>query len=412
MKTKKISELTMMETVSDAANVLVEENGEAKRVPAGKILPEHLRFGETVEMGDTLTWDGNTEGLTGVDFGSDAAYKVSDAVFSTEDCVNGVNSSLKLPDMVIQEECVISNFNGVTYVNCGNFPAVYSVPPECVGVDFYGVTFPEAGTYLAKAPFYHCSSLTIPGFGGFVTKTVKPIDTKFLPEHLQFGETVVGPDTLTWDGNKEGHVVVTKEYQGSEYWYVKVSDNTPTMADFANGASVKAFSRGFFEPVEVHDEGNAIAVADFAAIILEDNVSLFEVVFPEKGIYFLDDPSYGTTEALRIPGYTGFPTKTVVKPIDKKYLPGAASCTNFYNAQEDDYIYTDKACSIKASKNDVVEALSRGIIYLCSSENTHSIVGRVSFFDGYAKLLAIDITNGNVHAYDYYSAEHIAAGPS
>ena len=40
MNTKKISELTMMETVSDAANVLVEENGEAKRVPAGKILPE------------------------------------------------------------------------------------------------------------------------------------------------------------------------------------------------------------------------------------------------------------------------------------------------------------------------------------------------------------------------------------
>ena len=50
MKTKKISELTMMETVSDAANVLVEENGEAKRVPAGKMvagsLPEHLQFGD------------------------------------------------------------------------------------------------------------------------------------------------------------------------------------------------------------------------------------------------------------------------------------------------------------------------------------------------------------------------------
>lgn len=34
MKTKKISELTILGTVSDATNVLVEENGEAKRVPA------------------------------------------------------------------------------------------------------------------------------------------------------------------------------------------------------------------------------------------------------------------------------------------------------------------------------------------------------------------------------------------
>ena len=37
METKRITDLTILESLSDAANVLVEENGEAKRVPAGNL---------------------------------------------------------------------------------------------------------------------------------------------------------------------------------------------------------------------------------------------------------------------------------------------------------------------------------------------------------------------------------------
>lgn len=280
MNTKKISELTMMETVSDAANVLVEENGEAKRVPAKMMvagsLPEHLQFGETVVGGDTLTWDGNTEGLTSITLPyGPTLYKVSDAVPSKDDFANG---------------CTI---------------------------------------------FMYAPESSEPGYVASVT-----------PDNVQ---------SIFYDG----------------------------CAVFEDGAVM---------------------------IVPYDNYDADGLVLPEKGVYFISMPDMYCGK-FTIPGYTGFPTKAI-KTIDKQYLPGAASCTKFYNAQEDDYIYTDKACSIKASKNDVDEALSRGIIYLCSSENTYSIIGRVSFFDGYAKLLAIDVTNGNVHAYDYYSAEHIAAGPS
>lgn len=184
MNTKKINELTMMETVSDAANVLVEENGEAKRVPAGKMvagsLPEHLQFGETVVGGDTLTWDGNTEGLVSVG----EFYKVSDTVFSAEDCTNGIDASLinNIIDAVFQSECSAVGVNGSTVVrDIENSPIAVSIPPEGVGVDLDGLTFPETGTYLLNAGFMHCGSLTVHGFGGFPTKVIKPIDKKYLP---------------------------------------------------------------------------------------------------------------------------------------------------------------------------------------------------------------------------------------
>jgi hypothetical protein len=285
-------------------------------------------FYETVVGGDTLTWDGNTEGLTSVNFYSDSAYKVSDAVFSTEDCVNGVNSSLKLPDRVIQEECVIFNNGGVSFAQCAGFPAVFSVPPECVGVDINDITFPEAGTYLMKTPYYHCSSLSIPGFGGF--PSIKPIDTKFLPEPLQFGETEVMGDTLTWDGNTEGLMRV--EDEGGFLVLYKVSNATPSIEDFASGASYDATGPdGNPDTTELTANDiesliDGIILVDMVIVVHENaaNVELEDMgglSFPEPGTYFASSADGSYTSSLTIPGYTGFVTKTV-KPIEEKYIPG------------------------------------------------------------------------------------------
>ena len=193
MKTKKINELMMMETVSDAANVLVEENGEAKRVPAGKMvagsLPEHLQFGETVVGGDTLTWDGDPADLESIDVSGDGSAllcKVSDSTPQTDAFQNGIvmvtpsaTISLTYDEMVAQ---------GWTFGEDGMVNAntnFFVVPSD--NYNFNGVVIPSKGTYFLCVPAasHYVSSLTIPGYTGFVTKTVKPLDEKYLPDNVK-----------------------------------------------------------------------------------------------------------------------------------------------------------------------------------------------------------------------------------
>lgn len=208
MQTKKINELTMMETVSDAANVLVEENGEAQRVPAGKMvagsLPEHLQFGGEIEVpGDTLTWDGNTDGLLCV---MDALYKVSDAVPPIERiAANSV--TVRYPDGQ-ERKFEFTDSNIQIYDTNAGFPAGFTqinltasddqdlgvftiVDEDFVGVDTMGASFPEVGVYVFPNEYFTPVSLTIPGYTGFPTKAIKPIDKKYLPADIGGGNDVM-----------------------------------------------------------------------------------------------------------------------------------------------------------------------------------------------------------------------------
>lgn len=151
--------------------------GFAKEQIDPKVLPESLQFGKTTVQGDTLEWDGNTEGLVSDNNG--IAYKVSDAVFSAEDCANGVEATLNIGT----GECTVVDMGGVTMIIVdGEMGAAYSVPAECVGVDFDGIAFPKAGVYFANIPdAYYCTSLTIPGYSGFTKTEIKTIKPEYLP---------------------------------------------------------------------------------------------------------------------------------------------------------------------------------------------------------------------------------------
>lgn len=135
-----------------------------------------LPFGEETitEGGDTLTWDGNTEGL--VNFGG-SHYKISDVVLTLDDCANGVHivangESAEVPLAYIQEFYAQSGIVGCDYF--------FSVPED--NYQALGLTFPEAGVYFCKADVT-LESITIPGYTGFVTtKTVvKTLDEKYMP---------------------------------------------------------------------------------------------------------------------------------------------------------------------------------------------------------------------------------------
>lgn len=288
MNTKKINELTMMETVSDAANVLVEENGEAKRVPAGKMvagsLPEHLQFGEeiaTVSGPVNITWDGNTDGSVKVFAGESGAffYKVSDDVFSDE--------QLKLMSISLSTD--------LTFV-------------------------------LAD---------------------------------------------------------VWNEALGTQ---IVVSDEVTIAVAVAS----------------VRKDGAAVKFGgDFP-------------YFPEKGIYFIALPEIYYTASLASTEPVE-QTKIVVKPIDKKYLPeSVAQVTKFYvEYGRDCYIYTDETFNNRASKQDVLDAISKGVIYVHSNTGAMTLVSQILVLD-YVQIKAALYAWENVDLNDFYTAEYVEedAGPS
>ena len=142
-------------------------------------------FGESHTGGDTLTWDGNTEGLVEVNLEMPGMlhYKVSDAVLSAADVSAESGSSIALS-------------NGQTYSftaadiifdsGIGMHSAFYFISVDTSAAAMLGC---ETGTYLMKTPGgeAYVSSLTIHGYTGF--PAVKTIDPKFLPEGYPYKET-------------------------------------------------------------------------------------------------------------------------------------------------------------------------------------------------------------------------------
>ena len=173
-------------------------------------------FGETAIIGDTLYWDGNTEGLPNVMDGM--VWKVSDNVPTMNDLSNGATLGLTAKHdghteiaytstTILHDEAMPGL---IVVVEVSNHPmwGAYIIDESIVGIDLGGYAFPEAGVYLLRyqdeGGLAYVSSLTIPGYVNFETKTVKPVESKYLPEHLQFGfsdDTVFEP--FTWTDNTD-----------------------------------------------------------------------------------------------------------------------------------------------------------------------------------------------------------------
>lgn len=149
--------------------------------------PEGYPYKE-IEISDTLTWDGNTDGLVQV---KDARlYKVSDAVPILNDFSNGVSiiitniSDLTQKEAQIPADVIVESTPGVVMIGEGDGGIFIS--SEGVGTDIgNGLIFDEPGTYLAKIQGKFVSSLTIPGYTGFTKTEVHPMAPEFLPQATQ-----------------------------------------------------------------------------------------------------------------------------------------------------------------------------------------------------------------------------------
>lgn len=140
-------------------------------------------FGEMPNGGDTLYWDGNTEGLLGV---ADTWYKVSDVVLTKEELINDVISgSLDYVKICDANNDMLYGFSSGDELE-GMFAElgfgiiidmVFCAPTDNYEVPAFGITLPEAGIYFNAS--YGIRSFHVAKCTRF--PSTKLMDTKYLP---------------------------------------------------------------------------------------------------------------------------------------------------------------------------------------------------------------------------------------
>lgn len=224
----------------------------------------------------------------------------------------------------------------------------------------------------------------------------------------------VGGDTLEWDGNTEGLVSVDME-DGA--YFCKVSDATPTIADFANGFMATVNIGGEVIPQEIPGDqiesfDGLVVSAPWVAVVSEAGFTMDELVFPETGTYLLAAPADGMfVSAITIPGYTGF-TK---EQIDPKALPDTV---RLYLGM-DKYLY--KTTNAADASNRITKDELRSLVL---SNKTFVLYMYVAFTDGrtveaFSFPATVDFDSANPYGSvgvvttdgftTYYTAEYTAS---
>ena len=367
---------------------------------------ENTPFGEVTTYGDTLTWDGNTEGL---EVASDMFYLVTETCPSSADLQNGVTVAFNGgtgEQVSVTLEDMTEIFGGEAYMlSYGGNPVGLCALQD---ISAEGETI-NKGVYIAHTGTDYISSLTVNGYNGFKTTEIKQLDNKYLEPF----ETV-GGDTLTWDGNTEGLV------SASEAPMYRISDVVPTKEDCANGITA-VYSDGSAgqtlslsgEETQTCFREDGSATFDIIYIIPTDNYTVTGLsTFPKAGIYAFNDGSICVT-SLTINGYTGFETTK----LKEEYLPsGGSDCTLFYFGGSDKYIYRDAELTTKLTCNELVNVMGKPIQLVISLSTGSSnievriIPVQIAIQDGLGMIAIVDSggENGIEMGY-YYTAEYTAS---
>jgi hypothetical protein len=307
-----LPQVDIVNSVSESANLLIENNGSIKRFPFSEIDDvsswndlKDKPFGETPGMTNTLTWDGTpTEASYEITYFT--LYKISDSVPSIEDIEKGYTVTTFDGYSYIRDDTEIDE-RGIILLPSSNNPWAMVVPTDLEDL--------PKGTYLSYMEHGYQSdyitSLTLLD-NVFEVENVNTIESKYMPKYLQPKETVIKTDTLTWDG------VDDDNYNNLNYY--KVSEAVPTMEDLANGYVIE-FSDGITYTEEDYspyfdEENGYIELMYECRIYVIDYTDVYGQYWP-KGIYFMAVNS-NYVKSLKITGYT-FEIKEI--KLNKKYLP-------------------------------------------------------------------------------------------
>ena len=218
-------------------------------------------FGETTVMGDTLTWDGNTDGLTAVDLGGAYAYRVSDFVPTEDDLANGGTIIVKGKSsdgssFDITTTPALGDDEGLVFLLADYLAVLLVIPND--GFELEGVVFAEKGLYTFPIIAQLDSlSLTINGYTGFETTKITPIEPKYMPkisidvtgftndDGMRVNETI--PYTPLYD-----HF-----FKGGDVEFVSSYEDSGTKAK----TSMRAVSCSYIE------DGTGFKAVTFAAVV-------------------------------------------------------------------------------------------------------------------------------------------------
>lgn len=189
-----------------------------------KYLPESHQFGtEVVEVyGDTLTWDGNTEGLTCVDVWVGGLYLISDCVPTQAECSGNVWVEYDKSGEIMEGHIARlgEDFLEDGFLADQNY-GIFIVPNDNYTSSVLGVTFPKKGTYFSSlasdGESLRTISFTIEGYTDFktVTTIVRKLDEKYLPDGVGGGIKYV---TILEDDN--GNYTASATYDEITNWIV------------------------------------------------------------------------------------------------------------------------------------------------------------------------------------------------
>lgn len=212
-------------------------------------------FGETVTYSDTLTWDGNTEGLVSVD----AFYRVSSATPTLEELKKGVSFVVGGRTIEMPTEYIVEQNNAIHLEL-----AVVALEDNAVS---NGCTFPKAGIYFMKADGYDTTeSLTINGYNGFETTEIQTIDPKYLPNTGgAFVVNVITEDDSTYTADKTFEDIVNAIEKGVNAQIALTASNGVQYYQL----SMKTETQIFFSSMQYSDIGGMMVWMMF--IINSDN---------------------------------------------------------------------------------------------------------------------------------------------
>lgn len=325
-----------------------DENGkptewEAVDMPSGGGVTDYTKLEnkptETIG-GDTLTWDGNTEGKTLV---FDIGYKVSDVVPTLADVENGATMTLDNGVVIPSSGIVCVEEQGVLLFNV-----------EGVAYAFVVHAFEDlpTGTYLAA----FVSSLTIPGYTGFTKEVLKK---EVLPEHTHTADDMsavsYSAQTLTdeqkaqaranigagtsnvksyndltdkpcgaggvfrWDGDLTGKNL---DYQFDTMGYCEViptGGTVPTYEDLTKGVTVTVYANDAVHVMEVPADGirqksnGSISIhpdGTYGYVVIDPSAGTMDFLFdsnPDAILYISE---------ISVNGYNGF-----VSTLSENLLP-------------------------------------------------------------------------------------------
>lgn len=303
---------------------------------------------------DTLTWDGNTEGLTEVlcEFAPDEFkfYKVSDAVFTDDEIRTMALTFFSGENWAYPIDFDESDFTEDS-VSSDGYPFVVFI--RKAGATAFaamgGQVFPEAGVYFFMPTGEEfTSSLTVPGYAGFNAQE------KIAPSHLYqpdweqmseskpdfiknkpFGEemeTVNEAVNIQWDGSTAGLVEVISKVEDNCRWY-KVSDTV-----FDDDA-IRLMNVTFVNDVYqignrwtyVYTDENAtiaqspddpfVVFVRNPCVLGSDLWLLADAEFPAPGVYLFKPEEISWTTQITSGDVAVPQKKRVVKTLEKKYLP-------------------------------------------------------------------------------------------